>query len=106
MSLTVEGVWSDTLGSAWEDSRWFIDIEYEGDGAWNKPSNATLIHWDKDDEDKVVRSYFTPQMLAEAYSKLEDMKYTHCGGHALYDQDYCTSDAVLQHMVYGTWIYG
>ncbi|CAB5219133.1 hypothetical protein UFOVP223_30 [uncultured Caudovirales phage] len=105
INFDVEGVWSDTLGSGWENSDWFVKIKYDG-GDWETPCKATIWHWDKDDDSKIVKTEFDPVKLTKAYAKLMQMNYTHCNGCALDDQDWCTSDAVLQHMVYGDWIYG
>jgi hypothetical protein len=101
----IEQIWGDTLGSGWEYSEWFVDIEYDG-GDWDKPSNATLIHFSENDESVIVKTEFTPEMLVEAHDKLVREKYTHCGECGMDDPDYCTSDAVLQYMVYGDLIYG
>jgi hypothetical protein len=65
-----------------------------------------LKHFSKDDETVVVVTEFTPAMLLSAYDKLVREKYMHCGGCGMDDPDYCTSDAVLQYMVYGDLIYG
>jgi hypothetical protein len=105
MEFDVEDIWSDTLGSGWENSDWFVKMKFDG-GDWDTPCNATLWHWSKDEEGVIVKTDFTPEMLIKAYAKLMQMNYTHCGKCPLDDQDWCTSDAVLQHMVYGDWIYG
>jgi hypothetical protein len=105
MVFDLDDVWSETLGSGWENSDWFINIKFDG-GDWDTPCEAVLTHWSKDDEEVIVKTPFTPDMLVKAYAKLMAMGYTHCGKSPLDDQDWCTSDAVLQHMVYGDWIYG
>ena len=103
--VDVEQVWSDTLGSGWEYSEWFLGIRYDG-GDWDKSCNAKLRHLSKTDEEVIVTTEFTPEMLVEAYNRLVREKYTHCGGCSMDDPDACTSDAVLQYMVYGDLIYG
>jgi hypothetical protein len=105
MEFDVEEIWSEVMGSGWEYSDWFENIEYDN-GDWETPCNATLYHWDKDDEEKTVITKFTPEMVVAAYAKLFGNSWTHCGGSPIDDGDACTSDAVLQHMVYGDWIYG
>jgi hypothetical protein len=103
--VDVQEIWSNTLGSGWEYSEWFIGIKYDG-GDWSEPCNAKLRHFSRNDEDVIVTTDFTPEMLVEAHNKLVREKYTHCGGCGMDDPDACTSDAVLQYMVYGDLIYG
>ena len=101
----VQSIWEETLGSGWEYSDWFLNIEYE-DGDWDKPCNAIITHFSADDEDEIVKTAFNPQQLADVYAKLMLTKYRHCGDSPLDDQDACTSDYILQHLVYGETIYG
>ena len=105
ITVELEDLWSDIFGSGWEYSDWFVHIDY-GDGDWDRPSTIVVKHFSKDDEEIVMRTTLTVEDVVNAYAKLAQQRYTHCGGCALDDPDACTSDAVLQHAVYGDIIYG
>lgn len=107
LEIDVEEVWSDIFGSGWEYSDWFVNVIYHDGGDWDKPSRITVKHWDPETEgERVIKTDLSVEQVLQAYAKLLGERYTHCGGCALDDPDACTSDAVLQHAVYGDFIYG
>jgi hypothetical protein len=104
--LDVEEVWSEIFGSGWEYSSWWVSIEYDGEGDWDKPSDITVKHWGKEDDTVIETTRLSVLQVLEAYAVLLVKGFMHCGDGPLQDADACTSDAVLQQAVFGEFIYG
>lgn len=51
---------------------------------------------------KIVTSY----ALCKAYADLKAEGWTHCGGYPLDENDACVEDAILQHAMFGEFVYG
>jgi hypothetical protein len=100
-------LWSEVFGSGWEHSPWWVDIDL-GEGGWEKHGTAVIEYLNPDDpeEVKALTKTITVVDLANAVSALTEIGWTHCGGNAIHDSDWCTSDAVLQFAVFGEFIYG
>ena len=48
----------------------------------------------------------TVRSLAEAYVKLKQDGWTHCGNYGVDDEDACTGDALLQMAAFDDFVYG
>jgi hypothetical protein len=106
VEVDVNDVWEKMMGGSsgyWADDfkrpddgvvDWYVGTEYEpnpqdfrvlADGAWHTVT---------------VRS------IAEAYVKLKQDSWTHCGGYSVEDNDACVGDAILQVAAFGEFVYG
>lgn len=104
-------LWSDVFGSlgGFLDHSWLHHIKYIT-GNWNKHGLVELTIDNPAPEFNEETVHTTKQLkvedLADAYSKLMNNDYKHCGGCELDDPDACTADAILQTAVYGELVYG
>jgi len=106
-AMDKDDLWSSVFGSGWEYMDWWRNVKYlEGD--WDKSGQVVVTFLDPNDvtESKTATKRLNIVDIANAYSKLMAMGYTHCGGESIDEADACTSDALLQIAVFGEFIYG
>lgn len=106
MQVEAEELWSDVFGSGWEYFEWFTAIKYEEGSDWDKPGTVLIKSWSPTDEDKRIITRITLDDVVEAYTTLTNKGWSHCGGSGLDNADACTSDAILQTIIYGELVYG
>jgi hypothetical protein len=107
VQMEAEEVWSNVLGSAWEDWDWWQKIEYSEGSDWDKVGEITVSITDPNDEEEeqVITKTLGVQDLANAYAELVSKNY---GGTNLniHDLDAVYGDCVLQQAVLGDVVYG
>lgn len=107
IQMEAEEVWSNVLGSAWEDWDWWQEIKYSDGSSWDKVGEITVSITDPDDEngEKVITKTLNVHDLAKAYGELVAENY---GGTNLniHDLDAVYGDCVLQQAIFGEVIYG
>lgn len=110
VQVEAEEFWSNTLGSGWEGGYAWQKIKYNGDAEWNKMGTFDLTYLDPTDDDEektLTKKDIGIEDLVRAYSELATAGFHHCGSALNWqDQDLCSSDAILQQLVYGEVIYG
>lgn len=107
VEVDVNDVWQKMMGGS--SGYWADNFETLDSG---------IIKWYKDDEytqpnpqdfkvlaDGVWHTV-TVRSLAEAYVKLKQDSWTHCGGYSVEDNDACVGDAILQVAAFGEFVYG
>lgn len=77
---------------------------FEGDKIIPNPQDFQIAVFDELTNDETWYT-LTLQQLAEAWVKCLDKPYTHCGGHALTDNDSCVGDIVLQVALFDEIVY-
>ena len=109
MRVNADELWADVFGSIGSYApEWLHDIRYVT-GSETKHGLCYITAdvtdgWSMSTDTKVHRVYV--EDIAEAYGKLTSTGYSHCGGCGLDDPDACTTDALLQMVVYGKLVYG
>jgi hypothetical protein len=105
IQMDAQEVWSNVLGSAWEDWDWWEKIKYSEGSDWDKVGEITLSITDPNDEENVITKTLGVQDLAKAYAELASKNY---GGTNLdiHDLDAVYGDCVLQQAVLGDVVYG
>lgn len=107
-------LWSSTFGGGWEFAGDHIkSIEFLNDASWDKVGLARITAEDPDNEDKTISVEVGIHDLTKAFADLVASDFGHCGqriaqdfyGHD-FDFDTCSSDGMIQQMVYGKVIYG
>lgn len=83
------------------DLKYYLNTDAESVSDWVlNPQDFRL--WTDDGDQHLVTVY----ALCKAYADLKMKGWTHCGGCAVDDNDACTEDAILQHAVFGEFVYG
>lgn len=110
IQMDADELWSEVFGSFggyYPD--WIHEIRFVT-GSWKKHGLCYITaesvddSWAPPSDTKVHRVYV--EDIAKAYGALMNMGWKHCGGCGVDDPDACTSDAVLQHAVYGKFVFG
>ena len=110
MVVPADEFWSSTMGSGWENGYAWVKIEYLDGADWDKVGRFVISYLDHNDDEgdeKVLTKELGIEDLAKAYAEAMNRGYFHCGQRWDWqDQDFCTSDGILQLAVYGDVIYG
>ena len=103
VSVKAEDFWSEVLGSGWESSPWWTNIEYGEGSDWDKVGELTITGWSAEGEDQgsTVKTLNIGD-LAEAFGKCIAEGYR----VNLEDLDADSGDAVIQMAVYGEVLFG
>lgn len=108
-------LWSATFGGGWESvgNDHIKSIKFLDGADWNEVGLARITAEDPNDEDKTITVEVGIQDLTKAYSELATGQFYHCGQHIAqdfygsgFDFDACSSDGMIQQMVYGKTIFG
>lgn len=107
-------LWSSTFGGGWEFGGDHIkSVEFLNGSAWDTVGLARITAEDPKDEDKTITVEVGVHDLVKAFTDLVSSDFHHCGQHIAqdfyghdFDFDTCSSDGMLQQMVYGKIIYG
>lgn len=109
IQMDADELWRDVFGSMGAYlPEWIHNIRFVT-GSWDKhglcyiTAESDVDDWSPSDT-KVYRVYV--EDLAKAYSTLMSQGWSHCGGCGLDDPDICTTEALLQHAIYGRFVFG
>lgn len=106
VEVDINDVWEQVVGGSvgyWADDfktldggvvAWYTGTEY----APNPQSFKVLADG--------VWHIVTERNLAEAYVKLKQDGWAHCGHYGVDDNDACVGDAILQYAAFGELVYG
>lgn len=100
-------LWSEVLGSGYEEvSEWIVKEQYI-DGDWDTPGTIQIVAEDPEEEGLNITVGIDADDLYKAYEIAVENGYTHCG-KPLENQDFdaCAGDIILQVAVYGETVFG
>ena len=107
VDVNVNDVWENMMGGHsgyWADNFETLSngrVDWYRDEHYSQPNpQAFKVMAEGEWHQVSVRS------LAEAYVKLKQDGWTHCGGDDIDDNDSCTGDAILQMAAFGEIVYG
>lgn len=109
-------LWSATFGGGWESvgNDHIKSVEFLNDADWQTVGLARITAEDPEDEGSTVTVEVGIHDLTKAFADLASGQFYHCGQHisqdfyggAGFDFDACSSDGMIQQMVYGKVVYG
>jgi hypothetical protein len=99
-------IWADIFGSGYEYLDWIESIRFKKGADWDVAGEVAISYVSQDDDGIVLDEVFTAEEVFKAYEVIDTSGYQHCGGCDLSDPDVCTTDMVLQQLVYGDVIFG
>ena len=107
VDVDINKVWENMVGGHsgyWADKFQTVtggQVQFYKDGNYEEPNPQDMIVLADGEWHKV-----TVRSLAEAYVKLMQDGWNHCGNYGVDDEDSCTGDALLQMAAFDELVYG
>jgi hypothetical protein len=106
VAMEINDIWADIFGSGYEYLDWIESVRFKDGADWDVAGTVVITYENPENTFSTLTEAFSVDEVLKAYKTIAESEYRHCGGCDILDPDVCTTDMVLQTLIFEDVIYG